>query len=83
MNNPNVTTFRSTFGGCSGLTFGFLDINTDVVTDMDNMFQDCSNLKTLVFGKNAKKLTGNSMFSGCNKLESIIMLYHVEEEATP
>ena len=70
---PNKT--YSWFSGCKGLTeiVGIENIKTGDVTNMKEMFQNCSSLTTLdVSGFNTSKVTDMSyMFKGCENLTSL------------
>ena len=74
----NFTTLSSTaywFNGCEKLVTisGIVNLKTDNVTDMGNMFADCSSLTSLdVSGFNTANVTRmRYMFSGCSSLTSL------------
>ena len=74
LNTQNVTSMRSMFNGCSGLTS--LDLphfNTQNVTDMSAMFLDCSGLTSLDLSHfNTQNVTDmGAMFSRCSGLTSL------------
>jgi len=69
----NVTDMSNMFYNCSSLTS--LDLskwNTEKVTNMASMLYNCSNLTLIILGEKFDKLSGTSMFSGCNKLTAVI-----------
>mgnify|MGYP003293709474 CR=1 FL=1 len=63
------------FYGCSSLKdLDLSGFNTSNVTDMSEMFHNCSNLNEITFGEYFKTnnvTTINSMFNGCSKLTSL------------
>ena len=74
LNTQNVTSMRSMFDGCSGLTsLDVSNFNTQNVTDMHAMFQYCSGLLSLDLSHfNTQNVTDMSgMFRGCYDLPSL------------
>ena len=74
LNTQNVTSMRSMFDGCSGLTsLDVSNFNTQNVTDMHAMFQYCSGLLSLDLSHfNTQNVTDMSgMFRGCRVLTTI------------
>lgn len=71
----NGQNFTKTFYGCTQLIGGEIDINTDTVTNMNQMFANCSSLENLVLDGDFKKLDGQNMFQGDGKLTAVILLY--------
>ena len=74
LNMENAKTMSWMFSDYQGETLDLSQWNTQGATNMDFMFQNCPNLKTLKLGSNFK--TGNvtsmqAMFSGCSSLESL------------
>jgi len=80
--NNKATNFESTFEGCSNLTAGEIQINTDTITNMNNMFKNCTGLISLVFGQEVSQLDGTGMFTNCSNLKAVILLKQalVEDE---
>ena len=72
--NDKVANFESTFEGCSSITAGEIRINTEIITNMNNMFKNCTALKSLVFGEEVTALVGTEVFKNCSSLSAIIML---------
>ena len=76
-NVSNINSFQGIFGGCEKLTT--LDLTswrvTDKCTNLDSMFQNCKNLKTLICDFNtwdtSNVATFSIMFSGCENLLSL------------
>ena len=73
--NARPTSCYSWFSGMSNLTtiIGIENLMTDDVTNMRNMFNYCSSLKSLdVSGFNTENVTDmNSMFDNCSSLKSL------------
>lgn len=72
--STQANNFFRTFYACTKLTGGEIDINTTRVTTSEGMFQQCSNLESLVFFGDFKKLNGVNMFANSEKLIAIILL---------
>lgn len=81
INNTKASNFTGTFEGCSSITACELQVSTDVVTQMDNLFKDCTALESVVFSKDFKNLTGKDMFLNAGALRAIILLQQAETEA--
>lgn len=81
INNTKASNFTGTFEGCSSITACELQLSTDVVTQMDNLFKDCTALESIVFSKDFKNLTGADMFLNASALRAIILLQQAETES--
>lgn len=79
--NKLANNFTSTFEGCSNITACELQVSTTVVTQMDNMFKDCTALESIVLSKDFKNITGSDMFLNTSALRAIILLQQAETEA--
>lgn len=70
-----ITSTAYWFYGCGNLSVitGILNLNTENVTDMSHMFENCQSLTSLdVRGFNTANVTNMySMLSGCSKLSSL------------
>ncbi len=65
------------FAYCTATTIDLSEFNTYEFTRFTNMFYDCPNVETIVFGDDcdtSKVTTMQSMFSRCSKLSSIVNL---------
>ena len=73
--NVRPTTFYDWFSNCQNLTQieGMGNLNTEKVTDMSNMFDNCRKLSSLDFSKfNTENVTNmRHMFDNCRKLSSL------------
>ena len=73
----NHLDMSSLFKDCSSLEYLYLDkCNIQNVGNIQDMFYNCSSLKTIDLGKNSFGITPTgytSLFSGCNCLEKIIL----------
>ena len=75
-NNPNVTSFKSTFTNCTNITSIPENIfsNNTMVTDFSSCFYGCSSLASIpsgLFANNTAVTTFQSCFYACSKLASI------------
>jgi surface protein len=73
LNTANVTSFRSTFSGCSSLTsLDLSSLNTSKVMEMNFMFEGCSSLTDLKVGFSTESVTTMAnMFLGCSSLTTL------------
>ena len=73
LNTANVTSFRSTFSGCSSLTsLDLSSLNTSKVLEMNFMFEGCSSLTDLKVGFSTESVTTMAnMFLGCSSLTTL------------
>lgn len=73
LNTANVTSFRSTFSGCSSLTsLDLSSLNTSKVKEMNFMFEGCSSLTDLKVGFSTESVTTMAnMFLGCSSLTTL------------
>lgn len=79
--NNKATNFEGTFKNCINITAAELQLDTNVVTNMNEMFSGCTSLESIVLGENFKNVTGTNMFEKCSLLRAIIMLNNPETTA--
>lgn len=71
------TAINYMFYGCTNAEkIDISELNTENISDMSSTFQDCTNLKEIIFGENfnVNKVSSqsfNNFFSGCSSLENI------------
>lgn len=73
--NTKIKDMKQTFYDCQGLVGGEINVNTDTITNMNQMFANCVALESLVWDSNVKKLDGQDMFQGDSQLTAVILLY--------
>ena len=55
-----------------GKTYGNSSGSSVLGVDVNYMFNDCSNLESIIFGNSFNRLDGYDMFKGCSNLKAII-----------
>ena len=75
--NARPNSLHAWFKGCDHLTDiqGMDNLNTENVTDMSEMFEDCNEIETLNLSSfnTSKVVNTNRMFYNCNKLQTILV----------
>jgi len=72
-NNTNAKNFEATFKNCAGIDAAEIYLNTDIVTNVDSLFEGCSSLESIFFADTFKELTANNLFKDCTALRAIIL----------